>query len=1058
MKTGKSNTCVHVLYHSCRRQVLTYYQLMNLQRPEFIAMHLIVALFVASGFGAALVAADNLPPALQRKVDFARDIQPLLAQRCYECHGADKQKNGLRLDLKSAALKGGESGPALVSGKSAESRLVQHVSGSNPDLIMPPKGERLTAEQIGLLRAWIDQGLVWPDSAEASAKPHWAFVSPVRAAIPSVKNKKWARNPIDNYVLAQLEKERLAPTIEADRITLIRRLSLDLTGLPPSPQEVDQFVADKSKDAYAQLIERLLASPHYGERWGRHWLDAARYADSNGFEKDRTRNIWPYRDWVINAFNRDLPFDQFTIEQLAGDLLPNATLDQRIATGFLRNSMVNQEGGVEPEKFRTDVMVDRLDAVGRTWLGLTLACAQCHSHKYDPISQKEYYQVWAFFNNDDEPRMEVPTREQAAKRAEIAAQVRAFEDTLMAESPGVAAKLAAWEQGLPDAAGHWTPIDSVEWHSTPMKFEKQEDLSFLGGGDVQPEGVIRVWWETTVTNITGFRLEAMNNANLPLNGPGLDGNGTFQLAEFQVEVSPLNDRSITNKVIFKRAVADAEAVGYSVTNAIDGVVTNGGWANDFTAGRRNQERRAVFETAEPIGFSGGTRLRIALPQNAQNSKLSSRMMGRFRLSYTTDAGPLRADPLSAAQRQWLATPAGQRTPEQKRDLFRVFLFAEPALTDAAKQWDALWQDWPAADTTLALTDRWRPRTTHIFKRGDYLKPQAEVSANVPEVLNAFPAGQPRSRLGLARWLVDRRNPLTARVMMNRVWQHYFGQGLVLTPEDFGKRADAPSHPELLDWLAVEFMNRGWSFKAMHRLVVNSATYRQSSRVTPELFEKDAFNRLLARGPRFRVDAEIVQDIVLQAAGLLSPKVGGPSVFPPLPDGVMQFSYGPIPWNVSEGDDRYRRSMYTFWKRSVPFPVMSVFDAPAAEQSCVRRTRSNTPLQALTTLNEPTFNNAARWLAWRALREGGATDESRASHAFRLCVARKPEPKELESLLKLLGMSLQEFTAQPKDALTYAFADPKNPAPLPAGVTSVQLAAWTAVSRAILNLDETFTKE
>ena len=654
--------------------------------------------------------------------------------------------------------------------------------------------------------------------------------------------------------------------------------------------------------------------------------------------------------------------------------------------------------------------------------------------------------------------MEVPTREQGTRRAEIAAKVRVFEDKLMTETPGLAAKLAAWEQSLEGAAGHWTPIDSVEWHSTPMKFEKQEDLSFLGGGDVQPEGVIRVWWETTVTNITGFRLEAMNNANLPFNGPGLDGNGTFQLAEFQLEVTPLNDRSKTNKVVFKRAVADAEASGFSVTNAIDGVTTNGGWANDFSAGRRNQERRAVFEPAEPIGFAEGTRLRFALPQTPQNSKLSSRMMGRFRLSYTTAAAPLRADPLNESQRKLLAIPAGQRTLEQQRELFKVFLFSEPSLADAARQWDELWKDWPAVETTLALTERWHPRATHILKRGDYLKPLAEVLADVPAVLNAFPAGQPRNRLGFARWLVDRRNPLTARVMMNRVWQHYFGQGLVLTPEDFGTRADKPSHPELLDWLALEFMNRDWSLKAMHRHIVNSATYQQSSRVTPELLERDFSNRLLARGPRFRVDAEIVQDIALQAAGLLSPKVGGPSVFPPLPDGVMQFSFGPIPWNVSEGDDRYRRAMYTFWKRSVPYPVMSVFDAPAAEQSCVRRTRSNTPLQALTTLNEPTFNNAARWLAWRALHEGGPTDKARASHAFRLCVARKPEPKELQSLLKLLESSLKEFAAQPKDAVTYAFADPKNPAPLPSGVTSVQLAAWTAVSRAILNLDETFTKE
>ena len=1048
---------------------------MILHRSKYNARHLLAALCFASGFGSTVLAADKLPSVAQVTVDFARDIQPLLAKRCYECHGASKQKNGLRLDRKAEAFKGGESGPAFVPGKSRESRLIHNVAGLNPDTVMPQKGERLSAEQIGLLRAWIDQGAVWPDTDPASNKTHWAFVSPVRPAARPVKNKKWVRNPIDNFVLARLGKERLAPSPEADRVTLIRRLSLDLTGLPPSPQEVDEFLADKNKNAYAQLVERLLASPHYGERWGRHWLDAARYADSNGFEKDRTRSIWPYRDWVINAFNRDLPFDQFTVEQLAGDLLPNATLDQRLATGFLRNSMVNMEGGVEPEKFRTEVIIDRVDAVGRTWLGLTIACCQCHNHKYDPITQAEYYQFYAFLNQDDEPRLEVPTHEEQARRDQIHQAVRAQEDKLLNDA-GIREKFAAWEQRLAAVAGDWQPLDAKEWHCTPMKFEKQEDFSLLAGGDIYNTGVLRVWVDTVATNLTGFRLEALNNANLPFNGPGLDAKGDFLITEFTVEATPLRELTManpggtnfvatTNRIVFRRAVADWESPEFPASKLIDGVTTNGGWASAFGFGRRNQERRVVFETAQPAGFEGGTRLLLTVnckPSGGlqvNDGQVSNFIVGRVRLSATTQAGPLAVDPLNASQRRLLAIPTDQRTPDQQHELFQVFLFQEPSLAGAAKERDALWQNWPVAETTtLVLQSRPVPRRTRIFKRGDWQRPTTEVTAAIPAVLPPLAPGAPKNRLGLARWLVSTNNPLTARVIVNRVWQQYFGTGLVPTPEDFGARAENPSHPELLDWLASEFMQRGWSFKELHRLIASSSTYQQSSRVTPALLNLDPYNRLLARGPRLRVDAEIVQDIALRAAGLLSPKIGGPSVFPPLPDGVMSFAYGPIPWNVSEGDDRYRRAMYTFWKRSVPYPALILFDAPAAEQSCVRRTRSNTPLQALTTLNEPTFNNAARWLAWRALKEGGPNDEARASLAFRLCVARQPEPKELQALLKLLEVSLKDFAAQPKDAMTYAFADPKNPAPLPAGVTSVQLAAWTAVSRAILNLDETLTKE
>ena len=1043
----------------------------------------------------AAVDLSKLPPVATRPVDFAKDIQPLLADRCYQCHGSKKQESGLRLDLKADALKGGDHGAAMIPGDSSKSLIVHVTSGAHDELArMPKKGDALSAEQIGVLRGWIDQGAVWPDAlatAKTDNRDHWAFRAPVRPKPPTIQNAKLKiRNPIDAFVLARLDKEGLKPSPEADKTVLIRRLSLDLTGLPPSPAEVDAFLADTSRDAYEKLVERLLASPHYGEKWARHWLDAARYADSNGFEKDRTRSIWPYRDWVINAINADKPFDQFTIEQLAGDLLINEPTfntagapDSRVATGFLRNSMMNMEGGIEPEKFRVESMIDRVDAVGRTWLGLTIACAQCHNHKFDPISQKEYYQFYAFLNNDDEPRIEVPTRDQATKRAEILARARALEDKLLADA-GTKIKFDRWLESSANKQSHWQPLNAKEWHSTPMKFEKQEDLSLLAGGDVYNTGVLRVWVDVQETNITGFRLEALNNANLPFNGPGLDGKGDFMVVEFTVEATPLseikpvvpgvtNAPATTNKIVFSRAVADWESPEFPASAMIDGITTNGGWASALTAGRRNEERRAVFETDKPFGFDGGTRLLITMNckppggLNVTNPKLSNFLPGRVRLSLTTQTGPIPVDPLSERQRQLL----GGASVDARRELMRAYVFHDPSLAESAKSWDALWNDWPVAETTtLALSSRPMPRATSLFRRGDWQRLGDEVSADTPKVLPPFQPDLPRNRLGLARWIVDSRNPLTARVMVNRVWQQYFGQGLVTTPEDFGTRADKPLHPELLDWLACEFMApsvtgggkssspKAWSLKQLHRTIVTSATYRQSSKVTPALLEKDPYNHLLAHGPRFRVDAEAVQDIALKTSGLLSEKIGGPSVFPSLPEGVMQLSYGPIAWNVSEGDDRYRRAMYTFWKRSVPYPAMVTFDAPTAEQSCVRRVRSNTPLQALITLNDPTFNQSARWLGWRVLQEGGANDDARLTYAFRLCTSRRPDPRELKTLRRLLDDSRQEFAATPKNAAQVAFNDPKNPVPLPAGATMTDLAAWSAVSRALLNLDETLTKE
>jgi len=1051
-----------------------------MNRPEFKSLALICVL-------AGTMHAAELPPPATRVVDFVKDVQPLLALRCYECHSEKKQKGELRWDVKSVALKGGDHGAPIIPGKSAESLVIQMVAGlKGADMLMPAKGEPLTAEQIGVLRAWIDQGAVWPDEASvklAEPKDHWAFKAPVRPVSPRSKvqgPRSAGGNPIDAFIAARLEKEGLKFSPEADRITLIRRLSLDLTGLPPTPKEVDDFLADKSADAYQKLVERLLASPHHGERWGRHWLDAARYADSNGFEKDAARSIWPYRDWVINAVNRDLPFDQFTIEQLAGDLLPNPTLDQKIATGFLRNSMLNQEGGIEPEQFRTEAMIDRVDAVGRAWLGLTIACAQCHNHKFDPLAQKEYFQLYAFLNNDDEPFLEVPTAEQQKKRDDLRAKIRAAEDKAMKSTTNLTERLSAWEAESVGATGEWSVLQPVEWHNFASKYELQPDGSMLAGGDVKPTGVTYLWFDLPPTNLTGFRLEVLRHANLPQGGPGQAQKGGWLLREFTAEAYALTNATVTNKIKFSRALADAEAPGFSITNIIDGKTDKGGWTASTLPVLKNHEHRAVLELAEAIPqFPGGTRLLITLHQkhssiDAHGGALDKETgfdchaFGRFRLSATTKAAPLHVDPFTEGQRTLLAIAPEQRTAEQKRELFNIFRWQDPSFAKVNAPIDSAWTNWIYTPTTLALQERAEPRHTRIFRRGDWQRLGDEVQADVPKILHAFPADAPRNRLGFAKWLVDRRSPTTARVIVNRVWQAYFGQGLFTTPEDIGTRCEVPSHPELLDWLAVEFMEpsvevqgprskvqgQPWSLKHLHRLIVNSETYKQSSRVAPEALVNDAYNKWLARGPRFRVESEIIQDIALSASGLLNPKIGGPSVRPPIPASVGDTVYGGFSWPESTGGDRYRRGMYTFWKRALPFPAMLSFDAPTADASCTRRTRSNTPLQALTTLNEKTYVEAAQAMGLRVYREGGHDDRSRATYAFRLCTGRAPSERELTALVKFYEEQYRYFEDRTTDALKVGMASTN----FPPNVNLHKVAAWAMVSRAILNLDETITKE
>jgi cytochrome c553/mono/diheme cytochrome c family protein len=1019
--------------------------------------------------GSAAIDISRLPAAAERKVDFVKDVQPILSASCYNCHGPKRTEAGLRFDRRSDALKGSENGPVIVPGKSAESLVVHAVSWLKDDLKMPKKGERLAPEQVGILRAWIDQGAIWPDSASGEKKiEHWAFKAPVRPKVPAVKDKARIRTPVDNFIFARLEKENLSPSPEADKTTLLRRLSLDLIGLPPSIAEINAFLSDTSESAYETQVERLLNSLHYGERWGRHWLDAARYADSDGFEKDKPRFIWFYRDYVIDAFNRDLPYNQFIIEQLAGDLLPNPTQDQIVATGFLRNSMVNEEGGVDPEQFRMDAMFDRMDAIGKGMLGLTIQCAQCHNHKYDPLTQEEYYRLFAFINNDHEASVTAYTAEERRLIANLTRQMREIEADMQHRAPDWQKRLAKWEASVRDNQPEWVVCQVEHIGENAQRYYDLNDGSLLAAG-YAPTKMTSVWKTTNkLDRIAAFRLELLTDPNLPAGGPGRSFKGTCALTEFKVEAA--DAANPTNKMSVKIAKATADysnpkrelepnfydkSTNNRVTGPIEFAIDGNNdtaWGIDAGPGRRNQDRKGVLVPEKPVGYSNGTILTFRLTQNHGGWNSDDHMnnnLGRFRLSVTT-ATNVTADPLPKEVREIISKK--DRTAAETAAVFQYWRTTVPEWKEANEKIEKLWAQWPAGGTTLTLADRDKPRMTAILRRGDWLKPSKPVNAGVPSFLHPLPATADDSRLTFAKWITDRNSPTTARVFVNRIWQAYFGEGIVNTPEDFGIQAEKPTHPELLDWLACEFMDAGWSIKHMHRLIVNSATYRQSSKITPELYARDQYNRLLARGPRFRVEGEIVRDIALAASGLLNAKIGGKSIMPPAPAFIFQppASYAPFPWIDETGPDKYRRAVYTWRRRSTPYPALQAFDVPNADFSCVRRARSNTPLQALTTLNEQLFMESAQALARRVIQQGG-TDTDRLTYGFQLCLTRKPTPDEQQELLAFLERQRTRFAE--------GWLEPKKLAEdVPAGSNPTQVAAWTAVSRLLLNLDETITKE
>ena len=928
-------------------------------------------------------------------------------------------------------------------------------------------------------RAWLPEesqarGLEEPRST------HWAFKPPVRAALPVTKLAGWARNPIDSFILARLEKEGLSPSPRAARETLLRRLSLDLTGLPPTPAEVDAFLADQSPRAWEKQVERLLASPHYGERWGRLWLDAARYADSDGYEKDKMRWAWFYRDWVIDSLNRDKPYDRFIIEQIAGDLLPNATQEQLVATGFLRNSMINEEGGIDPEQFRMEAMFDRMDAIGKSILGLTISCAQCHTHKYDPIKHDEYYRMMAFLNNSHEANIAVYTPDEEMKRGDILNRTREIEAQLQERTPEWMARMEAWEDRVRGDQPAWTVLrPAVDDISTGgQKYLPAQDGSFLAQGYAPTKHRVKMTVETAQQEIRAFRLELLNDPNLPLNGPGRSIKGLGALTEFEAEYAPKSDPKKVTKVKIVRATADfsqperelepifddrskRKRLTGPIDFAIDGKDETA-WGIDAGPGQRNVPRQAVFVAEQPISNPEGTILTIYLKQNHggwNSDDNQNNNLGRVRLAVTSAAEAV-ADRLPAGVREIFSVPREKRTARQVQTVFSSWRLTVPEFRAENEKIAALWREYPEGSSQLVYAERGETRETFQLRRGDFLRPEKRVAPGVPAFLHPLPEGQPVDRLTFARWLVDRRSPTTARSIVNRLWQTYFGTGIVATSEDFGKQSDEPSHRELLDWLAVELMENGWSLKHIHRLIVNSATYQQSSAVTPELQQRDPYNRLLARGSRVRVDGEIVRDISLAASGLLNSRIGGPSVFPPSPDFLYlpPASYGPKNWYEEKGENRYRRALYTFRYRSVPYPMLQNFDTPNGDIACVRRSRSNTPLQALTTLNEPLFMEAARALAWKTVREGGATDNQRLRFAFRRVLGRTPAVGETRELLGLFTRQRERFARGEANPWNLATNNPETASPLPAGVKMEEIAAWTAVSRVLLNLDETITKE
>ena len=995
----------------------------------------------------------------------------MLVEKCLQCHGETKAMGGLRLHTRADLLRGGDKGPVVEPGNSAGSRLI-HMVGGLDELKMPLQGEALTDSQVGLLRSWIDRGLEWPvsdgeragQSSETGSK-HWSFQSIERPRVPQVQRSDWVRNPIDAFVLRRLEQEGIEPSAEADRATLNRRLSLDLLGLPPTPVQGFESENGLGPYAYEGQVNRLLASPHFGERWGRKWLDLARYADSDGFEKDNVRpHAWRYRDWVINAYNRDLPYDQFLLEQLAGDLLPDASIEQRVATGFHRNTLTNTEGGVDQEEYRIEQVIDRTNTTGVVFMGLTVGCAQCHSHKYDPLSHREYYEFFSFFNTAVEENIPAALEDEVvaynraravwgARHQELQSTAVKYREQLtktLAESGS--GKLAEWEKQLDFKPVEWKLLDPASFSSAGgANLTKGDDSSLLVGGNNPKNEIYTIVANTELTGMTAVRLDLLNHESLPDRGPGRGEDGNFVLSELKMQDTRLTDPTAgVRELPFTRALASHSQESFDVSKAIDDDPKTG-WSVGGPLGP-NRDHQAVFILKQNAGRRGGATLTLTL----EHRQGQGQNIGSFKISVTTADRKSLDQVLPDQVEQALGTAPGQRTEEQSSAILSHFVDRDPGLREILALVEGHKRAEPKPPDTLGqvLAANPEPPKTHIHIRGNFLRKGEEVEPSTPAVLPALSSlGALPNRLDLARWMTSVSHPLTARVEVNRIWEQLFGQGLVATSEDFGTRGERPSHPELLDWLASEFMRRGWSRKEMIRLIVGSSTYRQASRVREELADSDPKNVLLARQGRFRVESEITRDLYLSVGGLLNPRIGGPSVRPPLPSDISDLGYAnSVKWSESQGLEKYRRGIYIFFQRTVPYPMLMTFDSPDSNTSCVRRTRSNTPLQALTLLNEPTFVECARALGKRVVEKGPGDEMGRIRYAFRLALGRNPSDREADLLSQMLIKQKGLFEQDTESAEKFVGSDQ------PSVLDSASAAAWIVAARTLMNLDEFLTRE
>jgi hypothetical protein len=987
-------------------------------------------------------------------VSFNRDIRPILSNNCYQCHGPDEKerKADLRLDTEDGMFADLGGHAAVVRGKPDESEMILRVRVAQPGKAsMPPKksGKKLTAQEIDLLARWVRQG--------APYARHWSYIKPNRPALPAVKDASWPKTPIDHFLLARLEREGLKPTPEADRYALIRRVSLDLTGLPPSLKEVDTFVKDPDPAAYEKLVDRLLDKSSYGEHWARMWLDLARYADSAGYADDPPRTIWLYRDYVIKALNANRPFDRFTIEQIAGDLLPNATEEQLIASAFHRNTLTNNEGGTSDEEFRNVAVVDRVNTTMAVWMGTTIACAQCHNHKYDPITQEEFFRFFAILNNtedsdksDESPVLSVLSLDQMRQRERLQAEIDKLDVVLRTPTPEIKAGQAKWEQSFPLDI-KWTVLKPSGVKSqNGATFTVAEDgaIRFAGGAKTD---TYSVEIPLDATTLRALKLEALPDPKLPGNGPGHAG-GNFIIT--RVTPTLAKPQGTPQPVAFNVAVADYSQAGFEPENLLQNKdPKTKGWAVGGETGRHHALTLAL---PTPLQVPAGSKLTVTIEQSSQQEKHT---LGHLRLSATGDTRAVEAGRVPQHIIEALKIASSARTGAQTEGIDKFYLGIAGELQaprqrrgELAKQLAAVK---PSTVPIMRELKGDQRRRTHIQHRGNFLDLGKEVTEGTPSAFAPLPDGSKPDRLALARWLVDENNPLTARVIANRFWEQIFGIGIVASSEEFGTQGELPFHPELLDWLATELVRLKWDMKAFLKMLVTSAAYRQSSRVTPELQQRDPDNRLLGRGPRFRLSAEELRDQALFVSGLLSAKMYGPPVKPPQPALGISAAFGSgIDWQTSAGEDRYRRGLYTTWRRSNPYPSMATFDAPNREVCTLRRVRTNTPLQALVTLNDPVYIEAAQALARKVLAEGGSTTNERANYAFRLCLSRPPHEDETARLVRLYEQSLTKLQTQPDKAKQLA-AEPIGP--LPAGANAAELAAWTTVGNVLLNLDEMLMK-